>query len=171
MNDSLQHHGILGQKWGVRRYQNADGSLTAAGRRRYHKEIKKMDRQLDRSIRTDDKIYDLRNRNRNKLSDKYDQKIERAKSSKKEKDEALALFDRQSVAVKSAIEKYNSIIRKYKDVVLSQLEDAPYVKYGQEETERIIAAYKAQKMSDLKYRGMTATKLSYALEMMRKDSQ
>ena len=28
----LYHHGILGQKWGVRRYQNKDGSLTAAGK-------------------------------------------------------------------------------------------------------------------------------------------
>ena len=31
----LQHHGIKGQKWGIRRYQNPDGSLTTAGRERY----------------------------------------------------------------------------------------------------------------------------------------
>lgn len=30
----LAHHGIKGQKWGVRRYQNADGSLTTEGRKR-----------------------------------------------------------------------------------------------------------------------------------------
>lgn len=33
-NSYLAHHGIRGQKWGVRRYQNPDGSLTAEGRRR-----------------------------------------------------------------------------------------------------------------------------------------
>jgi len=29
------HHGILCQKWGIRRYQNADGTLTEAGKKRY----------------------------------------------------------------------------------------------------------------------------------------
>lgn len=31
MNDELSHHGIKGQRWGVRRYQNKDGSLTSEG--------------------------------------------------------------------------------------------------------------------------------------------
>ena len=34
MNSELYHHGILGMHWGIRRYQNPDGTLTAAGRRR-----------------------------------------------------------------------------------------------------------------------------------------
>ena len=33
--DELYHWGIKGQKWGVRRYQNKDGSLTPAGRKKY----------------------------------------------------------------------------------------------------------------------------------------
>ena len=32
--DELYHHGIKGQRWGVRRYQNPDGTLTSAGKKR-----------------------------------------------------------------------------------------------------------------------------------------
>ena len=35
ISDELYHHGIKGQKWGIRRYQNTDGTLTEAGKSRY----------------------------------------------------------------------------------------------------------------------------------------
>lgn len=40
-DDFLSHYGILGQKWGVRRFQNKDGSRTAAGKVRYSNSIDK----------------------------------------------------------------------------------------------------------------------------------
>lgn len=44
--DYLEHHGIKGQKWGVRRFQNADGSLTDKGRKHYQKKLALEERKL-----------------------------------------------------------------------------------------------------------------------------
>ena len=43
----LAHHGIKGQKWGVRRFQNEDGSLTNRGKQRYDHELKYKSRTVD----------------------------------------------------------------------------------------------------------------------------
>lgn len=43
----LMHHGIKGQRWGVRRYQNADGSLTEEGKRHYNSNYSESQRSSD----------------------------------------------------------------------------------------------------------------------------
>lgn len=71
-NNELKHFGVKGQKWGVRRYQNEDGSYTSAGKKRYGKlseeQYKKADETIKKLKEASDSMYDHR-------SDMY--KIER----------------------------------------------------------------------------------------------
>lgn len=68
----LKHFGILGQKWGIRRFQNPDGTLTEAGKKRYSNpdNVKKdvlsgIDKTLSRAV---EKV----NKNLPSINKKYD---------------------------------------------------------------------------------------------------
>ena len=76
MENELMHWGIKGMKWGVRRYQNKDGSLTPAGRKRYDQEMAKLKEEekiAKNKLRTQAKL--------NKLEEKR-KEVEALKSGK-----------------------------------------------------------------------------------------
>lgn len=52
----LYHFGIKGQKWGVRRYQNEDGSLTPEGYEHYGRKKRRLERSIDRSKKANQHI-------------------------------------------------------------------------------------------------------------------
>ena len=60
MENELYHHGVKGQKWGVRRYQNSDGSLTDNGKKRVAKlnaKINKADKKAIESFNSSKKHF------------------------------------------------------------------------------------------------------------------
>lgn len=70
-NDQIWHWGVKGMKWGVRRYQNADGSLTDAGKRRYSTDVatnakKKKDNRLPEESLNDPNRWVKEDRERTK---------------------------------------------------------------------------------------------------------
>lgn len=87
-NNELTHYGIKGQKWGIRRYQNKDGTLTPAGKKKVSKEYKKLadkaqqeadSKSSDRYIKAYNKAADDMN---NGLTDKYNADYDKKLGSK-----------------------------------------------------------------------------------------
>lgn len=63
--NEIEHHGVLGMRWGIRRYQNKDGSLTSAGKKRYIKQKEKLDSYKERQVHKVNKS----------ISNKYDKVV------------------------------------------------------------------------------------------------
>ena len=77
-SEELRHHGVLGMKWGVRRYQNPDGSLTPLGKNRFA-EVSDDDRLSTKQTKQARKIYQKQKRRVDNLVLRNENKAERTK--------------------------------------------------------------------------------------------
>ena len=101
-NGELYHWGIKGQKWGVRRYQNKDGSLTKAGKKRYSDDPKVAESKAAVKQASKDRTKALADYS--KAYDKY--YIMPTKGNAKRLDESIDNLKKAQSSVKSTKFKY-----------------------------------------------------------------
>lgn len=187
--EELYHHGILGMKWGVRRYQNADGSLTPAGKSRYGvaeystkeqaKFAKKMGKKIYKVDEEASKMLETRLKNRSIIENKYNKKIDKASSREQnpkniaklkqieaEKRGELKDFDDGTKYVRQGYEKYADILNKYKDAKVKSFVNADY--RNTDSYKKIMSDYTNQLTSNMIY-GKSGTILIYSSSAGRDD--
>ena len=150
MND-IYHYGIKGQKWGVRRFQNEDGSLTSAGEARYMKDVQEFNR-LEKSL----------NKSIVKLAKRQKSFNKRAKKPILT-DIDLTLKKKQGVKLAKAYRKYTKagerFCKNYQNMVANYGEhniNSPYLEKGRaymEQLERARNSSYGLAEQDVKNRG------------------
>lgn len=129
MDTYIYHHGIKGMKWGIRRYQNKDGSLTPAGKKRrmgaisrtavkgvakLHGGISNFQKRSAKNIRKDAK--DIRDQ-KSKMLSLRDRK-NRALFTEKDIDDMINALDRKASAIESKARNHE----RYANQLLSEIE-------------------------------------------------
>lgn len=155
-NEYLAHHGIKGQKWGVRRYQNSDGTLTALGKRRAsNKDIKQYEKSVYKSVNNEfDKKYggDL-NTLKTKADKKYDAYV---------KKHGLLSEDDDAEAFWEDYDKRHRIYDKASDMYddYNALEYKIDMEKGREVSNRMVERFGQERMDKFKKSRQTKTMIA-----------
>ncbi len=127
----LEHFGILGQKWGVRRFQNEDGTLTEEGKRRYYETYDKMEKKADENIaRAKSQLADIEKNGWNARSAFDKGFVDQLRSRGDLNDENLKFFSqvfhqdiKDATLSKEVAQKAKSFIEKSGDIYLDNILD------------------------------------------------
>lgn len=131
MYEHLQHHGIKGQHWGIRRFQEEDGTLTSAGKRRYDVDIDTAKQKLDIvKQKSKNAMVEYYNRSSKDATANYNKSIKDVKYAKKKLKEEI---------IKEKLNNENKISKRREKL------KNEYLSKGMTEQNAAIAAYKRER--------------------------
>lgn len=121
MENELAHWGIKGMRWGVRRYQNKDGTLTPAGRKRYENELVKLKEQ-ERVIKNQKKTqakFDELDKKRKQLDDLKRGKVSSTTKKSEEAPKRKSITDMSDEELQAFVNRM-SLEKQYKEALAYQ---------------------------------------------------
>ena len=141
----LYHHGILGMKWGVRRYQNKDGTWTAAGKKRYSVADDKAYRAKQEAVAAK-KIASKYTDAMDKKAAKRQEQADSAKRFKAIKQDKADRAKQEAVAAKKIASKYTDAMDKK---AAKRQEQANEKRQKKESYKNLTPEQQKQKMNEL----------------------
>ena len=145
LNEELYHHGIKGMRWGVRRFQNPDGSLTKAGMRRYGDkspyEVTTSDGDTFRVSKGSKNNYNTRSSKVTKTWGQHNKEVDDAKAKKRISKQYAKEQAKGDEALKKSynrmyVDAYNKAADKMNGGVIDRYNRAQEKKYGKDYAKR-----------------------------------